>query len=133
MAHFVPITQSVTAERIAFLLLPDVVRLHGVPAAIVSDGDTSSTGEARQYMCRKLSVQPKMSSARRLQTDGQAEHTNETIEQMLRCAILGNDTKLSDFLPLLSLRTTDRHKRLHPSLLLSLAMGLRRQNRCAAS
>ncbi|PHJ15676.1 gag-pol, partial [Cystoisospora suis] len=45
MAHFIPTTQTASAEDIARLILQEVIRLHGVPRAILSDRDTRFTGE----------------------------------------------------------------------------------------
>ncbi|PHJ17715.1 retrotransposon ty3-gypsy subclass [Cystoisospora suis] len=101
MAHFIPTTQCASTEDVAKLLMREVVRLHGVPSAIVSDRDTRFTSEVWWAMCKSLSIEQKMSTAYHPQTDGQAERTNQTIEQMLRCAILGDDSKWADLLPLL--------------------------------
>lgn len=57
MAHFVPTAE---AEGVALLLLSEVIRLHGVPAAIVNDRDTRFTGDVWQNMCKRLSLQLKM-------------------------------------------------------------------------
>ena len=40
MAHFIPTTSNVTAKQTAQLLIDHVVRLHGVPDAIISDRGT---------------------------------------------------------------------------------------------
>lgn len=42
-ADVVPTAQAVTARGTALLLLREVIRLHGVPVAIVSDRDTRLT------------------------------------------------------------------------------------------
>lgn len=85
---------------IALLLLRVVARLHGVAAAIASDLDIRFTRHAWQYMCKELSIQLKMSTSYHPQAHGQAERTKQTIEQVLRWAILGDDTNWSEFLPL---------------------------------
>ena len=38
--HLVPTTTTVTAKGIAWIVLKEVVRLHGIPESIVSDRDT---------------------------------------------------------------------------------------------
>lgn len=85
----------------AFLLLREVVRLHGVPAAFVSGHDSSLTSEMWQYMWHKLSIQHEMPTAHHPQTDGQAERTYQTTDQRLGCVILGDDAEWSDLLPVL--------------------------------
>ncbi|PHJ18646.1 transposon related, partial [Cystoisospora suis] len=101
MSHFIPTRHNASAEDIAVLLVREVIRLHGVPSAIVSDRDTRFTSEVWRIMCKRLAIEQKMSTAYHPQTDGQAERTNQTIEQVLRCLILGDDTKWADLLPLL--------------------------------
>ena len=101
MAHFIPTTQTASAEDIARLILREVIRLHGVPKAILSDRDTRFTGELWRALCEALKIKQRMSTAYHPQTDGQSERTNQTIEQMLRCALLGNDKGWAKVLPLL--------------------------------
>ena len=38
--HLVPTTTTVTAKGIAWIVLKEVMRLHGIPESIVSDRDT---------------------------------------------------------------------------------------------
>ncbi|PHJ18032.1 gag-pol, partial [Cystoisospora suis] len=45
MAHFIPAKINITAEELAQLLIREVVRLHGVPRAIVSDRDPKFTSD----------------------------------------------------------------------------------------
>ncbi|PHJ19523.1 retrotransposon ty3-gypsy subclass [Cystoisospora suis] len=45
MAHFIPTRQCASTEEVAKLLMREVIRLHGVPSAIVSDRDTRFTSE----------------------------------------------------------------------------------------
>ncbi|PHJ20959.1 retrotransposon ty3-gypsy sub-class, partial [Cystoisospora suis] len=45
MAHFIPAKMNITAEELAQLLIREVVRLHGVPRAIVSDRDPKFTSD----------------------------------------------------------------------------------------
>ena len=64
---------TVTAKGITWLILKEVMRLHGMPEAIVSDRDTEFTSifwkELHRLMGRKLL----MSTAFHLQTDGATE------------------------------------------------------------
>ncbi|PHJ20278.1 gag-pol polyprotein, partial [Cystoisospora suis] len=101
MAHFVPTTQAASAEDIARLIVKEVIRLHGVPKAIVSDRDTRFTGELWRSLCESLKIKQRTLTAYPPQTDGQSERTNQTIEQMLRCALSGNDKGWAKILPLL--------------------------------
>ncbi|PHJ25527.1 dna rna polymerases superfamily protein [Cystoisospora suis] len=60
MAHFVPTTVNISAEGIAQILNREVVRLHGVPRAIVSDRDPRFTGELWGEFCKKLDIKLRM-------------------------------------------------------------------------
>ncbi|PHJ23365.1 retrotransposon ty3-gypsy subclass, partial [Cystoisospora suis] len=93
MAHFIPTIQTIGAEEMGHILVKEVIRLHGVPSAIISDRDSRFTSEIWRSMCNRLNITLKMSTAYHPQTDGLAERTNQTIEQMIRCTILGNEYK----------------------------------------
>ncbi|PHJ15850.1 retrotransposon ty3-gypsy subclass [Cystoisospora suis] len=101
MARFTPTFQTAVAERVGKMLVREVIRLHGVPAAIISNRDSRFTSDVWQEMCKRLNITLKMSTAYHPQTDGLAERTNQTIEQMLRCAILRNEHEWVDALPML--------------------------------
>ncbi|PHJ19290.1 transposon related [Cystoisospora suis] len=101
MSHFIPTKHSASAEDIAILLVREVIRLHGVPSAIVSDRDTRFTSEVWRVMCKRLAIDQRMSTAYHPQTDGQAERTKQTIDQMLKGSVLEDDTKGAPLLPLL--------------------------------
>ena len=42
-AHFLPINQKMTLDKLAELYVREIVRLHGVPASIISDRDLRFT------------------------------------------------------------------------------------------
>ena len=88
--HHVPTTVTVTTRGVAWLILKEVVRLHGIPESIVSDRDTKFTSifwkELHRLMGRKLL----MSTAFHLQTDGATERANRSIAQIL-CTVVSND------------------------------------------
>lgn len=56
MAHFIPCIHTVTAQELASLLVREVIRLHGVPSAIVSDRDTRFTSDLWREMCQILDI-----------------------------------------------------------------------------
>lgn len=51
-------------------------------------------------MCEALDDQRRMSRVYHPQTDGQSERTNQTIEQMLQCSFLGDDSEWASILRL---------------------------------
>ncbi|PHJ21193.1 transposon related [Cystoisospora suis] len=100
-AHFIPTSQAATAEDLAHILIRDVIRLHGVSRTLVSDRDSRFSSDIWASMCKQLGIQRCMSTAYHPQSDCQSERTNQTIEQMLRCALLSNEEKWEHVLPML--------------------------------
>jgi len=84
-AHFIPIGHPYTAASVARAFFSDIVRLHGMPASIVSDRDPVFTGHVWRDLFKMVGVQLWMSTAFHPQTDGQSEAVNKTIAMYLRC------------------------------------------------
>ena len=77
--HLVPTTMTVTARGIAWLILKEVVRLHGIPESIVSDRDTEFTSIFWKELHRLMGSKLLMSTAFHPQTDGAMERANRSI------------------------------------------------------
>ncbi|CAI7814598.1 unnamed protein product [Closterium sp. NIES-54] len=77
MAHFAP-------GRTARLFISTVVRVHGIPSAIISDRDLKFTSNFWKETWAHYGMKLQFSSAYHPQTDGQTEQTNQTIEQLIR-------------------------------------------------
>ncbi|GKA39391.1 putative reverse transcriptase domain-containing protein [Tanacetum coccineum] len=75
-------------ERLARLYLNEIVARHGVPILIISDRDSHFTSRFWQSMQEALGTRLDMSMAYHPQTDGQSEHTIQTVKDMLRACIL---------------------------------------------
>jgi transposase InsO family protein len=71
-------------DKLARLYVQNVVRLHGVPSAIISDRDSRSTSRFWQSLQKEMGTELKFSTAFHPQTDGQSERTNQILEDMLR-------------------------------------------------
>lgn len=84
MVHCCATTTSVTAPELATIFFQEVVRLHGIPASIVSDRDTRFTSLFWQSLWGLIGTSLDMSTAFHPQTDGQTERANRTIEEMMR-------------------------------------------------
>lgn len=82
--HFVPLSHPYTATKVANLYLQHVLKLHGMPATIVSDRDPAFTSHFWQELMRLQGVQLTMYSAYHPQTDGQTEIVNKSLEHYLR-------------------------------------------------
>jgi hypothetical protein len=87
MVHYVATTTNVTAPQLATLFMREVVRLHGVPQAILSDRDPRFTAHFWRAFWTQLGTTLTMSTAYHPQTDGQTERANRTLEEMLRSRI----------------------------------------------
>ncbi|GJP71852.1 hypothetical protein CLOP_g2648 [Closterium sp. NIES-67] len=100
MAHFAPCSTTITAEETARLFISTIVRLHGIPAAIISDQDPKFTSKFWQDTWARYGTGLQFSSAYHPQTDCQIERTNQTMEQLIRTNC-PNRNKWEDALPLL--------------------------------
>lgn len=70
-AHFYPITNTDSMDKLSKIYVKEIVRLDGVPRSIVSDRDTQFTSHFLQSLQNFLGTSLKFSSAYHLQTDGQ--------------------------------------------------------------
>ena len=81
--HLVPTMTMVTARGIVWLILKEVMRLHGIPESIVSDRDTKITSIFWKELHRLMDSELLMSTAFHPQTDGATEQANRSIAQIL--------------------------------------------------
>ncbi|GKF26663.1 putative reverse transcriptase domain-containing protein, partial [Tanacetum coccineum] len=87
-AHFLPMREDYKIERLAKLYLNEIVARHGVLISIISDRGSRFTSRFWQAMQEALGTRLDMSTAYHPQTDGQSEHTIQTLEDMLRACVL---------------------------------------------
>ena len=83
-AHYIPTTTNVTAKETAELLLTNIVRLHGLPEAIISDRGHEFVAALFQEVWKAMGTELRMSTAYHPQSDGQTERVNRELEQQLR-------------------------------------------------
>ncbi|XP_052189880.1 uncharacterized protein LOC127799697 [Diospyros lotus] len=99
-AHFLPVKKTYPIHRLAKLYIDEVVRLHGVPASIVSDRDPRFTSRFWEALQSAMGTQLTFSTAFHPQTDGQSERTIRTLEDMLRACVLDFHGSWDDHLSL---------------------------------
>ncbi|KAK1579641.1 hypothetical protein QYE76_016619, partial [Lolium multiflorum] len=99
MAHFIPCHKSDDASHIASLFFREVVRLHGVPASIVSDRDVKFMSYLWKSLMAKFGVKLLFSSSSHPQTDGQTEVVNRSLSTLLRTLVKTNLKSWEDCLP----------------------------------
>ncbi|KAD6454386.1 hypothetical protein E3N88_09092 [Mikania micrantha] len=87
-AHFLPIREDYSMDRLAKLYVNEIVSRHGVPISIISDRDSRFMSRFWQTLQNALGTQINMSTAYHPQIDGQTERTNQTLEDMLRSCVI---------------------------------------------
>ncbi|GJU78222.1 putative reverse transcriptase domain-containing protein [Tanacetum coccineum] len=82
-AHFLPMKETNTMEKLTRLYLKEIVSRHGVPISIISNRDSRFTSRFWQSLQEALRTQLDMSTAYHPQTNGKSERTIQTLEDML--------------------------------------------------
>ncbi|GJU47273.1 putative reverse transcriptase domain-containing protein [Tanacetum coccineum] len=87
-AHFLPIQKDYSVSSLAEIFRQEIIRLHGTPAAIVSDRDSRFTYRFWKGLQNAWGTRLKFSTTFHPQTDRQTEQTIQTLKDMLRsCAL----------------------------------------------
>nr|AAT38739.2 Integrase core domain containing protein [Solanum demissum] len=88
--HFLSVKVSFLSEDYAKLTIKEIVKSHGVPLSIISDRGVPTIG-----------TNVKLCTAFHPQMDGQAEHTIQTLEDMLRACVIDFKDNWDDYLHLI--------------------------------
>nr|GEV08929.1 putative reverse transcriptase domain-containing protein [Tanacetum cinerariifolium] len=96
-AHFLPMREDDTLEKLTRQYLKEVVAKHGVPVSIIFDRDGKFTSHFWKSLNKALGTRFNMSTAYHPETDGQSERTIQTLEDMLSSCVLdfGKDRQLT--------------------------------------
>lgn len=78
----------------------NIIKLHGVPIAIVSDRDRIFTSNMWKDIFKAMKVELRYSSAYHPQSDGQTERVNQCLENYLRCMTFHEPKKWTSWLSL---------------------------------
>ncbi|KAK9539596.1 hypothetical protein VZT92_004693 [Zoarces viviparus] len=89
-AHFIPLPKLPSARETTDLLVQHVVRLHGIPADIISDRGPQFSSQLWKAFCHTLGATASLSSGFHPQTNGQTERLNQELEAILRCVTAMN-------------------------------------------
>jgi len=100
VAHFIPYRSTNSASDLAPIYMREIVRLHGVPKTIVSDRDAKFVSKFWESLQSALGTNVILSTAFHPRTDGQSEHTIQTLEDMLRSCVLSWKGSWEEHLPL---------------------------------
>lgn len=85
MAHFMPCKSTNDASHIADLFFKEVVRIHGLPSSIVSDGDVRFVAQFWRILWKKLGTNLSFGSTYHPQTYRKIEVVNRSLGNLLRC------------------------------------------------
>ena len=99
-AHFIPIQESISVEKLADIYIREVVARHEVPILVISDRDVRFTSRFWKRFHDELGTRLHFSTAFHPQTDGQSERTIQTLEDMLRACVLDFGGSWDTYLPL---------------------------------
>ena len=84
MIHFISINFDVTVKQAAQLYYQHVWKHHDLPINTVSDYEFQFVSHFTQHLLKRLDIQGNRSTAYHLQSDGQTERVNQTLEQYLQ-------------------------------------------------
>ena len=89
LVHLAPCWNTSCAQEFAQIFLHEIFAKHGLPHEIISDSPVSDKGtqftsEIFRGVPKVLGMRQCLSSSRHLQSDGQTERANRTLEDMLR-------------------------------------------------
>ncbi|KAL8108448.1 hypothetical protein AgCh_024778 [Apium graveolens] len=101
LAHFLPINERFSLEKLVKMYLDEILMHHGVPVSIVSDRDPRFNSRFWRQFHDHLGTKLKMSTAYHPQTDGQSERIIQMIEDILRTCALDFKGYWDDHLPLI--------------------------------
>ncbi|GJW17487.1 putative reverse transcriptase domain-containing protein [Tanacetum coccineum] len=87
-AHFLPMKETDSMEKLTRQYLKEVVSRHGVTILIISDRDSKFTSHFWKSLNEALGTQLNMSTAYHPQTDGQSERSIQTLEDLLRACVV---------------------------------------------
>ncbi|TPX43284.1 hypothetical protein SeMB42_g04788 [Synchytrium endobioticum] len=84
MAHFIPTTESITAEQTARLVFDRIVCQHGVPRTILSDRGPQFRSHFWKAFLQLIGSKAVLTTAYHPEGDGQSERVNQMVESYLR-------------------------------------------------
>ena len=85
--HLVPTTTTITTKGVAWIILIEVIRLHGISESIVSDRDTWLTSLFWKELQKLMGTKLLMSTAFHPQMDGATEWANRSVAQILQIVV----------------------------------------------
>ncbi|GJX77533.1 putative reverse transcriptase domain-containing protein [Tanacetum coccineum] len=100
-AHFLPMRENDSMDKLARLYLKEVATRHGIPVSIICYRDGRFTSNFWRAYQKALSTRLDMSTTYHPQTDGQSERTIQTFEDMLHACMIDFGNGWKKHLPLI--------------------------------
>ena len=72
-AHFIPIKETMSSEKLAVVFVNEIVARHGIPVSIISDRDTRFTSRYWKKFHEDMGTRLLISTAYHPQTDGRVK------------------------------------------------------------
>nr|GFA78381.1 reverse transcriptase domain-containing protein [Tanacetum cinerariifolium] len=86
-AHFLPMREDDSMDKLTKLYLKEVVTRHGIPISIIFDRDPRFASNFWRAFQKALGTRLDMSTSYHPQTDGQSERTIQTLEDIYHASI----------------------------------------------
>ncbi|GJS90035.1 putative reverse transcriptase domain, ribonuclease H-like domain, aspartic peptidase domain protein [Tanacetum coccineum] len=112
-AHFLPMRENESIDKLTRLYLKKVVTRHGIPVSIICDCNGRFTSNFWRTFQKALGTRLDMSTAYHQQTDGQSERTIQALEDMLRACVIDFENGWDRHLPLIEFSYNNSY---HPSI-----------------
>ncbi len=112
MYHYIPSRSVMTAEECTEVITQEVIRLHGVPSAVISDCESLFTSRLWANLMYFFRTKRRLSTAFHPQTDWQTERQNSVFIQYLRSYV---NHQQDDLTPLLALAEFAHNAPVHSS------------------
>nr|GFA04129.1 putative reverse transcriptase domain-containing protein [Tanacetum cinerariifolium] len=87
-AHFLPMREDDSMDKLTKLYLKEVVTRHGIPISIISDRNPRFASNFWRAFQKALGTRLDMSTTYHPKTDGQSERTIQTLEDMLHACVI---------------------------------------------
>jgi len=111
MAHFIPMTTSITTPELMKLHIRHIWKLHGIPLVHGTDRGLTFTAAFMKGIYKELGVKPCFSTAYHPQMQGQVENNNKWMETYLRMFCFHRQDNWADMLPMAEFAYNNHH---HP-------------------
>jgi hypothetical protein len=122
--RYIPVTKTITAQRLAETLLVQCFLRQGPPDTLLSDRGSVFTSQFWSDICYHLKIDHRLSTAFHPQTDGQTERQNQELETYLRIYMNYQQDNWVDLLPYAEYAYNSKNHSAHMESPIKVAFGL---------